>query len=348
MVGERPSIIRKGIKVISMIFGFISTLCLINSPSINARSNPGWPVIKEFVQKLDGFSSMSFPEANVLHLRLQARFGGLNVPEEQMFYWPVDIALDQEGRIYVLDARDCNIKIFKSNGNFIRTIAQGGSGPGELNRPWIMRLIKDKIYIADTGNRRIQVLDLDGKYLKSYRLPLEFGFGMDFDSSGNLYLNSQGFREDRLISVYDNRGRSVRKFGDLEGKSFQYYDFALIKRKIRKGSLPDSFKNDVLLVTDSRDHVFAVHRALRKIRIYSTSGKLLETVEIRAEEYQKVYREFLRKNKEIENRPAAFYPLYYVNDLAVDGEGNLFILLNEPSQMIIYVYSDQGEFKEKF
>jgi len=36
-----------------------------------------------------------------------------------------------------------------------------------------------------------------------------------------------------------------------------------------------------------------------------------------------------------------------VNDLALDDEGNLYILLNEPSVMTIYVYDHKGRFKKK-
>ena len=42
--------------------------------------------------------------------------------------------------------------------------------------------------------------------------------------------------------------------------------------------------------------------------------------------------------------PSSYYPLHYVNDLAVDPKGNLYILLNESSQMVIYVYSKEGDF----
>lgn len=36
-----------------------------------------------------------------------------------------------------------------------------------------------------------------------------------------------------------------------------------------------------------------------------------------------------------------------MNDLAVDENGDLYVLLNEPSKMIIYVFTNEGKFKGK-
>lgn len=101
-----------------------------------------------------------------------------------------------------------------------------------------------------------------------------------------------------------------------------------------------------MLVIDNNGNLLAVHRALNKFKKFSPRGELLTEVKIKAVEYRKIYKGFLKKN-ESEKNPSIYWALFYVNDLAVDEEGNLYILLNEPSRMIIYVYSNDGEFKAK-
>jgi sugar lactone lactonase YvrE len=283
----------------------------------------------------------------VFSLKLLEKFGGLDVPVEQFFDTPVDLSIDKDGQIYVLDSKDHNIKVFKNNGTFFQTIGREGSGPGEFNRPWIMDIIGNEIYVADCDNRQVQVLTKSGQYQRSFKLPLEFGSGMAFDSKGTLYLNTKGFRSSKLISIYDNQGNLLNEIGTLEGKSFEFYNMTQIKNQIKKGELPDSFKNDLLIIVDHKGDIFAVHRAMNKLRKFSPEGKELAEVEIDAEEYKNIYRAFLRKNEEVEKVPYTYYGLIYVNDLAVDEKGNLYVLMNEPSKMIIYVFSNDGKFKGK-
>jgi len=283
----------------------------------------------------------------VVNLKLLEKFGGLDVPVDQFFDTPVDLSVDNDGKIYVLDSRDNNIKVFKEDGIFVQTIGREGSGPGEFNLPWIMDIIGNEIYVADCNNRRVQVLTKSGQYQRSFRLPLEFGSGMAFDSKGILYLNTKGFRSSKLISIYDNQGNLLNEVGDIEGDPFDFYDMVQIKNQIKKGDLPDSFKNDLLITVDRKGDIFAVHRALNKFKKFSAEGKELAEVKFEADEYQKIYKAFLQKNKEIEEVPYTFYGLIYVNDLAVDENGDLYVLLNEPSKMMIYVFTNDGKFKGK-
>ncbi len=282
----------------------------------------------------------------ITELILLSKFGGLDVPREQILANPCDLAISSEGFIYVLDSRDSNIKVFKKNGTFIKCYGKQGQGPGEFSRPWTLSIIQDNIYVTDTGNRRVQVLSKGGDPLRSYRVPVEYGSGMGFDEKGNLCVNTKGFRSPKLITSYDNQGKLITEFGDLEGDSIKYYDFILIKKQIKEGKIPDSFKNDVLIISDNKGNFFAVHRAINKIKKFSSTGTLLKETEIRVDEFRDIYKEFFRKN-EGETNQSIYWPLIYINDLALDKLGNLYLLLNMPSRMIVYAFSNDCEFLGK-
>ena len=75
----------------------------------------------------------------------------------------VDIAADSDGNIYVVDALFDNIQIFDQSGRLL--MAWGGPGHA-YGRFWLPSGIfiddNDRIYVADTYNKRVQVF----QYLK--------------------------------------------------------------------------------------------------------------------------------------------------------------------------------------
>lgn len=72
--------------------------------------------------------------------------------------------------------------------------ANAGNQPGEFYEPNDIRFFKNKVYICDSGNGRVQIFDPDLKYTESFgnkgRKPGEFGWpeDIDFDVDGNAYV----------------------------------------------------------------------------------------------------------------------------------------------------------------
>ncbi len=67
--------------------------------------------------------------------------------------------------IYVADGLGTNSRIakFDKNGKFVRSWGQTGTAPGQFRQPRSLAIdAQGLIYVADTGNRRIQVFDGDG------------------------------------------------------------------------------------------------------------------------------------------------------------------------------------------
>ncbi len=80
-----------------------------------------------------------------------------------------DLALDRSGCIHVLDRTAAEVKVFGSDGAYVRTIGRRGHGPGELALPSGMRFDpRDRLWILNAGNQRYSVFDTDGALLKEY------------------------------------------------------------------------------------------------------------------------------------------------------------------------------------
>ena len=64
-----------------------------------------------------------------------------------------------------------NSRVGKANarGEWVASWGSLGKGPGEFDTPHGMAVSpKDEIYVADRGNRRIQVFDPEGKYIREF------------------------------------------------------------------------------------------------------------------------------------------------------------------------------------
>jgi len=96
----------------------------------------------------------------------------LPVHRDNVFNQPTDVAWDSQGNSYFTDGY-VNSRVAKVNakGEWVASWGSLGNGPGQFDTPHGIAVgPKDEIFIADRGNRRIQVLDNSGKYLREFTM----------------------------------------------------------------------------------------------------------------------------------------------------------------------------------
>jgi len=94
----------------------------------------------------------------------------LPVHRDNVFNQPTDVAWDSQGNSYFSDGY-VNSRVAKVNakGEWVASWGSLGTGPGQFDTPHGIAVSpKDEIYVADRGNRRVQVLDTNGKYLREF------------------------------------------------------------------------------------------------------------------------------------------------------------------------------------
>jgi sugar lactone lactonase YvrE len=80
------------------------------------------------------------------------------------------------------------ISQFSKDGKFIKTWGRLGSGPGEFRTPHALAFdARGRLFVADRGNNRVQILDQDGKHLETWT---QFGRPSDVhvDANGIVYV----------------------------------------------------------------------------------------------------------------------------------------------------------------
>src|SRR5881275_838803 len=93
-------------------------------------------------------------------------------PVDGMFRQVTDVAWDAAGNAYISDGY-VNSRIAKvdKEGNWLKSWGEPGDQPGHFNTPHSIAVdAHDNIYVADRGNRRIQVFDTDGKFLRQFTI----------------------------------------------------------------------------------------------------------------------------------------------------------------------------------
>src|SRR4026209_1512255 len=83
------------------------------------------------------------------------------------FVGPSDVAFDSEGNIFVADGHGANARIakFDRNGRFLLSWGSRGSDTGQVNVPPSLATdTHGNVYVADQGNKRIQIFDGKGGF----------------------------------------------------------------------------------------------------------------------------------------------------------------------------------------
>ncbi|MDC3233843.1 PilC/PilY family type IV pilus protein [Candidatus Pelagibacter sp.] len=78
-------------------------------------------------------------------------------------YYPLDVATDSAGNVYVLEYHNSRIKVFDSSGNYKRSFGSNGYGCNQWRYARQFDIYNDEIYIADTYNHSVIRLSLTGK-----------------------------------------------------------------------------------------------------------------------------------------------------------------------------------------
>jgi DNA-binding beta-propeller fold protein YncE len=89
-------------------------------------------------------------------------------PVDGMFRQVTDMAWDASGNTYISDGY-INSRVAKidKGGRWLKSWGEPGDGPGQFNTPHSIAVdAQGRVYLADRGNRRIQVFDGEGKFLR--------------------------------------------------------------------------------------------------------------------------------------------------------------------------------------
>ncbi|HBG46240.1 MAG TPA: hypothetical protein DDW94_04530 [Deltaproteobacteria bacterium] len=183
-----------------------------------------------------------------------------NLQPAEPFQQPTGVVADDaNNRLYVTDTHSHDIRVFELDTlKPLKTIGKRGKEEGEFNFPSHISVDnKGNLYVVDTMNGRLQVFDVDGKFIRAFG---QFGDsagmfarpkGVGVDSEGHIFIVDAAFNN---VQIFDIEGQILMSFSSYGADRGQLI-------------LPAG------LSIDNEDYIYVVDSWNRRVNVYEYVGE---------------------------------------------------------------------------
>ena len=174
-----------------------------------------------------------------------------------------------ERRIYVLDSKKDALLIFQ-DGKFLKSVGGRGDGANEFKDPAGVAVAPDgRVFVADSGNSRVQVLDGDGRFL--------WRFGSRGGDLGFLKNpQSVAVAADGRVFVSDTDNSRIEVFTR---------DGVFLYGLGSGGKQPGQFKGPTRVAVDPSDNVYVLDEGNGRIQKFDAALKYIREFSLRGTDF---------------------------------------------------------------
>jgi DNA-binding beta-propeller fold protein YncE len=187
-----------------------------------------------------------------------SRFGGKGDSDDNLEK-PEGIAVAPDGSIFIADYTTGYVKKYNSDFKWTLTFSEYGTAPGQNIKSEFMDIHDGKLYMPEAGNHRVNVFDLDGKFL--------YLFGGEGSEPDKLNVpESAKFGPNGLVYVADLKNDRVQVF-DKDGKFVKLFG--------KTGSGPGELKTPAGIGIDRNGNVYVAEIGNDRVQVFDKDGNHL-------------------------------------------------------------------------
>jgi hypothetical protein len=313
---------------------------------------PEYPVRTEIVDGIETIANPAYPRDGIFKYDLVEEYsiGEDTGSGEALLNRPIHLQIDTQDYLYVMDWGDTDIKVFNRAGEHTRTIGKKGQGPGEFNIPADLRIGEDgRIYLLDSRQNRISILNLDGSYISGFTLGGS-SYEFDIDADFRIYIAQYDLPEVKAFDTYQiiERNKTIYRVDENGENRFEFGSFPqasqrrrVVKTKTGLSSRSSQSREAYTTVwfTGPNHRLYMGYNRDYKIKVFDMEYNLLYTFG----------REFFALKHPLytpESAHPEFYPAFYDRQYFFDDDDNLWLrqyTAEEDVELGIYdVFSPDG------
>ena len=177
----------------------------------------------------------------------------------ERFSYPNGVAVDKDDNIYVSDMDNSSLFKFSKEGKLMKVVGRKGTQRVEFSDLSFIKVINDKLYVCDSWNNRVQILNTELEYVNS------FGCHGDGDSQFN---SLNGIAQDRAGNLYvtDSKNNHVQVF-DCKGQFLSTFS--------KKGAASEQLNCPLGICVGSDQLVYVCDNGNKCVSVFKTSGEFV-------------------------------------------------------------------------
>lgn len=328
--------------------------------------------IPEHISRLDNLKVFSSSDIEPSPVKITAGFE-IKDTDELTIGRMGDIAVAEDGRIFISALQQNSILVFKPDGSYLTTLGNEGKGPGEFLNIDQLKIYGDYLFVYDSNQERINVFSLN---------PLSFSHTVNLQGISNTD-GLEGYSPFQLFIA--NEETFLMSFRDrfsmdnLDDKRVSYYvvnQTGKITRKIFEQSDVKYFKSDdggftrifsspfhtkPLTVVSNDGRLFSSNGRNFLIKVYDSNGRYLrayyypfDRVQVtrenirsytfgNSEEDNEVFQEMTQDNELPKTWPV-------LNEILIDNKDRLWVstIINDFEVYEWWILNKTGEVITKF
>ena len=276
---------------------------------------------KGTIEEKDGVIIIKNPKepmygSEILSIEEELTIKGINENQELIFAEVYAIAVDGDGKIFICDSKEGNIKKFNQNGELLKIIGGRGQGPGEMSDPGKINISnKNELVVVDYQKRCLLFFSNEGKYIRTLQSGGMLLLGLTIDSKGNIISStlklSRSYPEYELIK-FDPDLNPLFIIGTMPYHNLRNFN---------------PFVPTYTGAVAKNDNIIYGHSNKYELLVFDAEGKIVKKI---SKEYDPVEVTELEKEEEIKKAPSYTrfdFPETHsaFQSIKLDDEGRIYV-----------------------